>query len=357
VGTGGLSIRKAGAPVSIGTIIRQQQPKLVRHKDGATLHGTDFLDPVECQGVTDFCVGKSALMSPAYFVGTFLGNLARSFEKYRWNKLRVHYVPKVSTATSGQIVMTSSHSVSEPVLNPNSGTFLQRAMAQGNATMGPLWMENYIDIDCDGEWKLVDPATTSDPDDAIAEELQIFTQCEQAQQVGYLYAEYEVEFCNTIFQPHSSYIPIYTGPGVRAVLTDTAAINAVGDDWNVSDPTNALAIANINNGTIYRAVLDIAGSAAGTGTTLANMSNVGLSTRLTTITTSMAVSPLPLVGGMTFYIVLIGTGFAVYTSVEAAINGSGSGQVFYRTASTGVGSYAFDCALIRYGGAILPTTQ
>jgi hypothetical protein len=337
--------------------VRKQQPKLTRQKDGAILHGTDFLEPVEGLGVTDFGIGKSALLSPAYFVGTFLGNLARSFEKYRWKRLRIRYVPKVSTATGGQIVLTSSKSVSEPVLNPNSGTFLQRAMAQGNATMGPLWMENYIDIDCEDEWKLVDPATTSDPDDAIAEELQVFVQTSVAGQVGYLYAEYEIEFTNTIFAPHSTAIPIYTGPGLRCTLTDAAAVNAAADDIVWVDPANSLTLNNIPNGAIFRIVLDAIGSTPATGTTLANYANVITSYRTTSNTPATSSTSMPFAGGLTLYAVVVGSNLYPYTSLEAAVNGNGSGELFFRTASTAIGSYVFDAAFIRHGVSQLPTTQ
>nr|WPR18269.1 MAG: coat protein [Chemarfal virus 11] len=353
----GVEVKHGNAPVAMGTIIRQQPPKLTRHKDGASLHGTDFLEPVEALGVSDFGIGKSALLSPAYFVGTFLGNLARSFEKYRWKRLRIRYVPKVSTATGGQIVLTSSKSVSEPVLNPSSGTFLQRAMAQGNATMGPLWMENYIDIDCNGEWMLVDPGTTSDPDDAIAEELQVFTQTTVAGQVGYLYAEYEIEFTETIFTPHSTSIPIYTGPGLRCTLQDAVAVSAINDDVVWVDPSNTLGLSSVANGSIFRIVLDAIGSTAATGTTLTNYANVITSYRTAIATPTTSTTALSFVGGLTLYGVVVGTSIYPYTSLEAAVNGNGSGELFIRTATTAVGSYVFDVALIRHGVSQLPTTQ
>ncbi len=353
----GLTTKHGNAPVAMGTIIRQQPPKLVRRRDGATLVGTDFLDPVEGLGVSDFGIGKSALLSPAYFVGTFLGNLARSFEKYRWKRLRVHYVPKVSTATAGQIILSSSRSVSEPVLNPTSGTFLQRAMSQGNASMGPLWMENWIDIDPSDDWKLIDPASTADPDDAIAEELQVFTQTSVAGQVGYLYVSYEIEFMSTMFTPHSTSIPIYTGPGLRCTLTDATGTNAVNDDVVFVDPTNALNLASVANGTIFRAVLDAAGSAAGTGSTLANYANTITAYRTSTTSQTSSTTGIPFVGGLTLYLVVVGTSLYPYTSIEGATNGNGTGELFIRTATTAAGTFVFDVALIRHGVAVLPTTQ
>lgn len=353
----GLTARKSNAPVSVGTVIRSKQPVLLRSKNGASLKGSDFVGTVECNGVADFGVGKSALLSPSYFVGTFLGNMVRSFEKYRWKRLRIVYVPKVSTATAGQVILTSSHSVSEPFLNPNSGTFLQRAMAQGNATMGPLWMENFIDIDCGPDFKLVDPATTSDPDDCIHEELQVFSQSSVSGPVGYLYADYEIEFSETIFTPHSTSMPIYTGPGLRVTLSDGAAVNVANDDVSLVDPSGLLNVAVMPNGSIYRAVFDISGSSPPTGATFGNYLNVATINRNTTATFAVVTSTLNMVGGLTLYLVIAGTVLIPYTSLEAAVAASGTGQLFTRTATTAVGTYAFDVALIRYGTTVNPTTQ
>lgn len=352
-----MNIRRAGAPVAIGSIIRQQKPKLIRQKDGASLHGTDFLGTVEGLGVADFGIGKAALLSPAYFVGTFLGNLARSFEKYKWKELIIHYVPKVSTSTGGQVILTSSKSVSEPVLNPNSGTFLQRAMSQGNATMGPLWMENYIEIACDDEWRLVDPATTADPDDAIAEELQVFSQTTVSGQVGYLYAEYIIEFQNTIFTPHSTSIPIYTGPGLRIFLSDSSGINAIGDDVVFVDPLNYLSLSSVANGTIFRMVFDAAGSTAPGGATLANYLSVAIAYKTNTVTSTSSLSNLALSGGTVLYGVIVGTLIYMYSSLEGAISGNGTAQLFVRSATLTSGSYAFDAAMIRHGTVVLAATQ
>lgn len=345
------------APVSIGTVMRSVKTKHVQTKDGSILHGSDFISPVEGEGVSTFGVGKSALLSPAYFLGTFLGNLARSYEKYRWRKLRIHYVPKVSTATSGQIVLCSSHSASEPCLQGEAGTFLQRAMSQGNASLGPLWMENFIDIDCRNNWLMVDPLSASDLDDAIAEELQVYVQTQVSGQVGYLYAEYEVEFSQLTFQQHSTSIPISTGPGIRVTLTDALAVNATNDDWALSDPAGSLAFATVANGAIFRAVFDIQGSTAYTGGTFATGFRIGCYYHSTTSTTSPITTTYPIIGGTTIYLAVLGSTVVAYSSLEAAINGNGTGQIFLTNASTVAGSYNFDVALVRIGAALISAVQ
>lgn len=350
-------LEKARAPVAVGSVFRSVKTSHTQTKNGSVLSGSDFIGAVEGQGVSTFGIGKSALLSPAYFLATFLGNICRSYEKYRWRKLRIHYVPKVSTSLNGQVILCSSHSVSEPCLQPEAGTFLARAMSQGNAAMGPLWMENYIDIQNGSSWYMVDPTTTTDPDDAIAEELQVFVQTQTTGQVGYLYAEYEIEFSQLTYQPHSTSIPISTGPGVRVILTDTAAINAPNDDWSLNDNSNALQLSNTPNGTVFRAVFDLQGSTCYTGSTFGSGFKTTTVTRSNTTTIVTNSTALPLVGGTTVYLLVNGTALNVYTSLEAAVNGSGTGQIFMSNASTVVGAYNFDAQLVRQGISSILTVQ
>jgi hypothetical protein len=347
----------SAAPVSFGTTIRASPPTIVRRNDSASVSGRDFVGTVEGHGILAFGLGKSALLSPAYFNSTILGNIARSYERYRFRRLRVHYVPKVATSATGQVVLCSQKSVSEPGLQPESGTFLQRAMSQGNAVFTPLWVPAYIDIDCDNEWRLVDPTTTSDIDDCIHEELQVYSQINIPAQVGYLIAEYSIDFKEPIYQPHSTYFPLATGPGQRVRLFDKDAVSAPNDDFVLTDTNNALGLTPATNGAIYRAVFDLQGSSPPVGATFANYLMVLAFARTNTTTTGSTGVGCPLIGGFTMYLVNIGGNLWAYTSLEAAINGSGSGQLFVSTATTAVGSYYFDVALVRLGLAILPVVQ
>lgn len=344
-------VKQVTVPVAIGSTIRSVKPAITRNLDSTRVVGRDFVASVEAQGVSAFGIGKSAMLSPAYFNTTQLGNLARSFEKYRWNRLRIHYIPKVSTTATGQVVLCSSKSVTLPCLQPESGVFLQRAMSQGNACFTPLWQNAYIDIDCDSTWCLCDAAAGVDLDDNIHEELQVYSQAGVSGQVGYLIAEYDITFKEPLYSMHAAAIPYPTGPGLRVACIDAAGINAVGDDWLISNAT----LAAQPNGTIFRAVFDLQGSDTPVGATFANAFNTTTSYRTAITTSATTTNALPLVGGTALYLVVVATGLYVYTSMEAAINGNGSGQVFFRTATTASGVYWFDVAFVRHGAVALPS--
>jgi hypothetical protein len=218
-------------------------------------------------------------------------------------------------------------------------------------------MENWIDIETKRDFKMVDPATTSDPDDAIAEELQVYTQSTVVGEVGYLYIEYEIEFSEITYQPHASSIPISTGPGIRVTLADQNAVNAAQDDWCLVDPANVLSLASVPNGSIFRGVFDLQGSAAYTGGSLATGFLSLLASRSAATVLTVGTVAQPLAGGTVLYLVVTGVRILVYTSLEAAINGIGSGQIIMSAISSAAGSYQFDLALIRFGLSTLTQVQ
>ena len=347
--------RTVAAPVSFGTQISISAPRITRNNSGAAIVGTDFIGTVEGQGVSTFGLGKSALLSPAYFSSSYLGSLCRSYERYRWKKLVIHYIPKVATSTAGQVIMCSQHNCTNPALSGESGNFLQRAMSQNNAVFTPVWQRASIEIDCSRkDWCLVDPTTNVDIDDNIYEELQVYSQVAVAQQPGFLVAEYSCEFRDPIYQPHSATIPLSTGPGLRAVFQDELAANAIGMDWALTC-TTPLTLSQIPNGTIYRAVFDLQGSAAGTGTTFNNMLNSSFVSRTTTAVSTTFETGMPLVGGVVLYLKVTGSVVKAYVSLEDAV--SGGTQLFFKTATTAQGTFNFDIQQVRLDALNLTSVQ
>lgn len=353
----GMSTTVSTPPVSYGTMIKATNPIITRTLTDARVVGRDFIGTVEGQGVSTFGLGKSALLSPAFFLSTILGNMARSFEKYKWNRLRIHYVPKVATSVTGQVILCSQSSCTMPGLQPEAGTFLPRAMSQGNASFGPLWAANFIDITCDTLFRNIDPTTSVDLDDSILAELQVYTQVNAVQQVGYLFAEYDIAFKEPVYSQHSLTVPIPTGPGLRVILGESG-LGVVNADFALIDPHGTLGLASSRNGTIWRLVFDIQGSTPSTGATLANCATVATTSRATTATFQTQLSDLPFIGGLTLYGVTVNTEIDLYTSMEAALNGNGTGQVFYRTVTTVAnGAYNFDAQMVRIGTATMAVIQ
>lgn len=346
-----------GVPAAIGTSFRVSKPIVERSNNSARVTGRDFVSTVPVAATSVFGISTTALLSPAFFSSAYLGNLCRSHEKYRWERLRIHYVPACSTATTGSIVLASSHSVTQPGLSGEASNFLPRAMTQGNAAMSPLWEHSYIDIDCsDRSWRLVDPTTSTDLDDNIHEEVQVYFSSGTALTAGFLVADYICSFMDPVYQPHSTSIPIITGPGTICTFTDASAVNAAGDDWALSS-LSGLNLSSLENGTILRGVFDLVSSAAPVPATFNNMLNALTFSHNTLTTFTNNTLSVPIVGGLTVYMVVDSTLVKVYTTIESARNGVGSGQLMFRTGTTAAGTYRFITTLVGLSTASMPVVQ
>jgi len=346
------------APAATSSVFTAKQTKTKSIKDGTLVSGQEFISPVECQGVATFGLGKSALLAPSYFYGGVLGQLARAYQLYRWRKLIVHYIPKVSTGLAGQVVLCSSQNVNEPCLQPEAASFLARAMVSGNGVMAPLWAPVKMQIPTDNDWRKVDPTVSSDINDDVYAELQVYTQAATAQQVGYLWLEYEIELVKPMLTPHSTSLPISSGPGTRVSLQSSAAINAVGFPVTLVD-VGSSGLFGSPGGSVFRFVLDAQGSTSGAGTSFSN----AWSSATVSLTTAGGVqrdsASLAIVGGMTLYATLVqGNNRAVlYTSLEAAISGMSNGQVIQNSPSTGLGTFVGDLSLVRIGVSTIASVQ
>lgn len=345
------------APAAISSVFTSTPTRTRNIPNGIVASGKEYLGAVEGNGVATFGLGKSVMISPAYFYGGVLGQLAKSFTKYRFTKLMVHYIPKVSTSTSGQIVLCSQENITMPALRGESTLFLQRALVSGNGVMCPVWTPCKMKIQTDNKYRNVDAFTAADINENIFCDVQCYSQVGVSGSTGHLWLEYECELKENRLEPHQNAVPVSTGPGARAVLSDKSASPTAGDPVVVTD--NIGLATDWGNGSVLKAVIDIQGSTPATGTTTANAWKVA--TKAAT-TGAGVVTPVyttdVVVGGMTVYLVVSGaTDLYVYTSLEAAIAGSASGQMYYATTGTTKATWTADVAMVRLGNESINNVQ
>jgi len=333
------------APAAISSVLTSQPTRTKTTSRGILVTGKEFIGTVEGQGVSTFGVGKSALISPAFFYGGILGNLARCYSKYVFKRILIHYIPKVSTNLSGQVVICSSSNVTMPCLRPESNTFLQRALVSGNGVMGPIWAPLRMQIKTDTKPRYVNAFTNSDIDENVFCEVQVLTQVGTSQQTGFLWMEYECELIDNVLEPHSIELPIAQGPGSRVSLIAVTTTPTAGSPVVLGDTAGILTTSV--PGTIYRFVLDIQGSLPPGGTTFANAWAITTMRQASTTSASGTTTPDTLVGGMTVYLVVYSSTLTVYTSLENAISGVGSGQFMWSTTGSTTGAFVGDATLVR----------
>ncbi len=343
------------APAAISSVFTTTPTRTKNIKNGISASGKEFLGNVECLGVSTFGLGKSALINPSYFYGGVLGQLARSYSRYRFTKLLVHYIPKVPTSLAGQIVLCSQENVTMPALAGESTTFIQRALVSGDGVMAPVWTPCKMQVRTDNKYRTIDAFTNSDIDSNILCEVQCYTQAATSGQVGFLWVEYECELIDNRLEPHLTNIPVFTGPGFRVALQDTSATPTINTAVSLADTAGSLT--TWPNGTIYRMVIDLQGFVPATGTTAANAWQVITRAFSAAASVNSAVSTNVIVGGMTIYLMVLGSELYAYSSIEAAIAGSSAGQLQYKTTGSSKATVVGDVTVVRFGPAVLDDVQ
>ncbi len=345
----------SSVPAAVGFTLRMTPPKVVRTGNKASIVGADFASSVIVTNTSSYAPAASVLLNPAYFNNTMLGSLARAYEKFRFAKATIHYIPAVPTSTQGQLVMCSTRTVKEPFLDGSATSFLSRALSQGNAVACPLWKETYLEVDCGAEWSVVDALIDADIDDCIQEEVQCYATCDSSITAGILMVHYTVEFKDPLYTYHPTMIPVPQGNGFFCTLQDNSAVNAVTDAIVLASASPAV---TGGNGSVYRLIFRPTASVLPTGpANWAAYASVQTIIGATTTTSAAVSSTITMTSGTTLYGKLGSGGLALYTSYEHAVAGSVSGLLIYQTATTAAGTLSFIAALVRLSDVNQITVQ
>jgi len=342
-------------PAAYGYSLRMRKPTVSRNGNTAVITGSDFAGSVFASLSSTYSPASSVLLNPIYYMNGALGSLSRMYEKFRFKTAVVQYIPSVPTSTQGQVIMTSTSTVKEPFISGASSTFLSRALSQGNAVATPVWKEDSIAIECKSEWFIVDALIDADLDDAIQEEIQVYTICEAKVTCGILILHYEIEFKDPLFTYHPTVIPCSVGNGTIATFVDDSAVNAITDVVRIGGSGISL----MGAGGIYRCVMIVSQSVLPTGpATWSVWARTFSSGAITTTTLSTGnATNLAVADGHVFYLLDVGGNFTVYASLDAAVAGNLNEAVGYQTATTAVGSYVFLVQAVRLGPALRVATQ
>lgn len=342
-------------PASYGFSLRMQAPSVSRSGNKATIVGADFASTVRTANSASYQPAASVLLNPAYFQNAMLGSLARTFEKFRFTKVHVQYIPAVPTSTQGQLVLCSSRSVKEPFFDGASTTFLSKALSQGNALATPLWKEASLDVPCGGEWLLVNPLIDADLDDCIQEEVQAYSTCDSSLSAGILLLHYTIEFKDPLYTYHPTMIPVPMGNGSFGTLNDNSAINAVNDAIRLWTP-NGLVFND--TGSVYRLVFRQEASAVPTGPlSWASVAVVASTNPANATSVTVGATTIRMQTGTVLYGLYDGLNLTLYASYDGAMAGTPNDVLVYQTATTAVGLWSFAACLVRMGPALRVTSQ
>nr|WRQ65719.1 structural protein [Tolivirales sp.] len=332
-------------PAAYGFSLKMTPPKIRRNGNTSHIVGSDYAGSIAAVNTISYQPAASVFLNPAYFQNAMLGSQARAYEKFRFTRATIHYIPSVPTSTQGQLVMCSTRTVKEPFFNGASTTFLSKALSQGNAIATPLWKEAMLDVPCSNEWSIVDALIDSDLDDSIQEEIQCYCTSDFTGTAGILMLHYEIEFKDPLYTYHPTLIPVPVGNGSIVTLKDNAAAKGVNDSVALNDPTGFVLGANSS---VYRLIFRQEASTLPTGpTSWAGVAKVETLTGSTSTATTIGNTNIALSTGSVLYGVVNGTNLHLYTSYDTAANANLAGQLLYQTVVTAKGTWHFHIHLVR----------
>jgi hypothetical protein len=335
------------APAARGYIMTSKRPVVTRQKDVVVVTGREFLATVECQGVATFGLGKDAVIHPSLFYGGTLGQMARTYERYKFIKATVHYVPKVATSTVGEVVLSHNTNPSSSDFKPESSYMLNQAISSGRGVMGPLWTPLQLELKPQHDlWMLTDPFATDDYPDNVPATVQAYTQCSSATQVGYLLLDYVVHFKDDYVTPRSAVIPDKVGVGQRVTLTNSVSNPTSGNTAQFNEST----LTSYTNGTVFRFVVDLQASSVATGTTFANEYQFAnqYPSVVSAGSDNYIYSNVTIVGGMVIWLKIEGTTLVAYENYDNAMSAF-TGILTYRTTGSTAGTLGGDASIVHWG--------
>lgn len=347
---------RGDVPATYGFTVRSREPKVTRSSTGAHITGSDFAGSVYGCTTSAYEPAATVPMNPSYFQSAMLGNLSRVYEKYRFKKATLEYVPSVPTSTQGQLVILSDRTIKNPFLDGSSASFLGRALSQANAVACPLWQRTTFEVACSAEWFLVDPLIDGDLDDSISQELQLYSFGTAAMTTGILILHYEIEFKDPLYTYHPTVTPIPVGVGTLASMIDDSNVNATSDLVRLTGSSVPL---TLGAGSIYRLVFQRSSSTPPVGTG-AWSTAVSVQTTTSIVTSGGTTNQLENINmnpGTTLYGVLNNSALSLYTTYEYAMVGTANGALTYRSATTGAGIWYFFIAGVRLGSTFFITNQ
>lgn len=198
------------APVAIGTSLRSQVGQVTALANGVVVRGRDIVSTVKQTSSVEWQLAALCPIHPAYYIGTALSNFVRTYAKFKFRRLAVHFITKMPTSVTGEVLVSHRRNAVEPSEDGNSAQFVSRAMSRPDSTIGPIWTNHSVEINVDDQYRLVDCFVTDWADNVLGD-VEVYVNSNSASDAGYLMFEYECEFREAMYSPHQTTIPLGLG--------------------------------------------------------------------------------------------------------------------------------------------------
>nr|UHS71955.1 MAG: hypothetical protein 3 [Luteoviridae sp.] len=325
------------APVSVGNSVRGSAPRVSQTTDGARVVGRDFAFALQATAaaVTGWELIGGMPVTPCCLPSSILRNYCQMFNKYKVNKLAIHYITSSPTSQAGDVLFYYEKDRLAPMPDYSNSSFLPYTLSDPHTVIGPQWTNHSATISPTRDWKTTLYGNQTDINEDAEGTIFFFSKTNAANSPGYLLIDYDIQFKELSVNPRAGSLPVARAQssficltnlfapaaGIRAQFTATSG-------KNVSNATSAMPNGAIT-GDIYKLVLQVTASQqvnpAWTGAPL-------LTT--TTMLTYGSNRALTIDDGTTLYLATDYTsGLTLFPTLEAAV--TGTDQIEWAAASAG----------------------
>lgn len=314
------------APVTIGNTVRSTKQQVLPARNGVRIIGRDFVMAVGGTSVnfSNWTLQAGFGLSPICLNATGLRGFFQTYERYRWNKVNIHYITSSPTSATGDVLIMYHSNHGGPKVDHTSSNFMSYALSTDSSLLGPQWTNHSVQLlSGERDWFNTDVLASEDIMHQADGEVLVYTRNTtngaSPDQPGYLIIDYDVTFERRMLNPRVQTLPSSLFKWYPAVFHTSSVVTAgqtISFDFNGGNyagvvPTLPIGIAI---GDIFQVVFDIQFSTA-TGVTFATGFSVVVSNGVTVV--------YPINTGTTLYAVCgsaVGTGaFALYPNYEAAL--------------------------------------
>ncbi len=256
------------APVSVGNSVRGSKPRITQTTNGARVVGRDFAFALSgtAAAVTNWELIGGMPLTPCALPSSVLRNYCQMFQKFKVNRVIVHYITSSPTSQAGDVLFYYERDALAPMCDYSNSSFLPFVLSDVNTVIGPQWTNHSILVNPTPDWKTTLYGNQSDLNEDKAGTIFMFSKTNAANSPGYVLIDYDISFKELSVNPRAGTLPIaraqssfvcFTSP--TTMSAGSAAIWTITTGKTIANTTSA-APTGASLGDIYKCRLQITAS-------------------------------------------------------------------------------------------------
>jgi hypothetical protein len=256
------------APVSVGNSVRGSRPRVTQTTNGARVVGRDFAFALSSSAatITNFELIGGMPITPCALPSSVLRNYCQMFQKFKVNKVVVHYITSSPTSQAGDILFYYERDAFSPMPDYTNSSFLPFVLSDSNTVIGPQWTNHSMLVQPTSDWKTTLYGGQTDLNEDKTGSIFMFSKTNAANSPGYVLIDYDISFKELAVNPRAGVLPVARAQSNFITLTNTTNMTLGGTNaWTVATGktianTTSAFPTGTQDGDVFKVVLQITAS-------------------------------------------------------------------------------------------------